>query len=218
MSSTESDGQNEGNSGKESDEDRRTFLKVALTVSAALAAGGVAAVAKSITNPVPSLASKPIVPAQFPRLKIANVRDLQRNQPIIFNYPLDNEPNIVVKLGQKAEAGVGSEEDIVAFSQICQHLGCVYAYQSQGSSPSCDPSYKADRPVGYCCCHGSVYDFLKGAQVIGGPSARPQPRVILEVDSSGDIYAKGMTPPSVFGHETGSSDVSADLQGGNPVG
>ena len=40
------------------------------------------------------------------------------NQPITFNYPLDDEPNIMVKLGQKAEGGVGPDGDIVAFSQI----------------------------------------------------------------------------------------------------
>ena len=27
-----------------------------------------------------------------------------------------------------------------------------------------------------------------------------------------------MRPPTIFGHNTGSNDVTADLQGGNPVG
>jgi arsenite oxidase small subunit len=123
----------------------------------------------------------------------------------------------LVKLGLKAEGGVGPDQDIVAFSQICQHLGCYYAFQPSGTSPTCDSSYKAPGPVGYCCCHGSIYDYLNGAKVIGGPAPRPVPQVILEVDSSGNIYATGMKPPSIFGHDTGSSDVSADLQGGNLV-
>ncbi len=72
--------------------------------------------------------------------------------------------------------------------------------------------------MGYCCCHGSQYDLLNGAAVIGGPAPRPVPSVILEVDSSGNIYATGMNPPTIFGHNTGSSDVSADLQGGNLAG
>jgi Rieske Fe-S protein len=75
----------------------------------------------------------------------------------------------------------------------------------------------ASGPVGYCCCHGSVYDLANAGKVIGGPAPRPLPMVVLDVDSSGDIYAVGMTPPTIFGHNTGSNDVSADLQGGNLV-
>jgi len=62
-----------------------------------------------------------------------------------------------------------------------------------------------------------VYDFANGAKVLSGPSPRPQPQVTLEVDSSGDIYATGMGPPSIFGHNTGSNDVNDDLSGGNLV-
>ncbi len=202
---------------QDADEKRRDFLKVAVTVSALLAVGGIAAVTKSITELAGAVnTTAPI--ASFPRVKIANVSSLQVNVPVTFNYPLDNEPNLLVKLGQPASGGVGQSSDIVAFSQICQHLGCVYAYLAPGSSPQgCNPSYKANGPEGYCCCHGSIYDFLQGAKVIGGPSPRPQPQVTLEVDANGDIYAVGMKPPSIFGHNTGSNDVSSDLQGGNIV-
>lgn len=199
----------------EIDENRRGFLKVAVTLSAILAVGGITAVSKSITERAG--ATNTSGNTNFPKIKVARVSDLQLNQPIIFNYPLDNEPNILVKLGQKASGGVGPQGDIVAFSQICQHLGCLYAFQAPGSSPTCDPSYKAAGPEGHCCCHGSVYDFANGAKVISGPSPRPQPQVILNVDSSGNIYALGMTPPSIFGHDAGSSNTSADLQGGNIV-
>jgi len=196
---------------------RRYFLKYAMAVSTLLAVGGVAAVTKSITNPAPPTAGTP-GSKQFPRVKVAQLSDLKSNQPLTFNYPLDNEPNILIKLGEKAEGGVGPDGDIVAFSNICQHLGCIYGFQAPGNSPQCNPTYKADSPVGYCCCHGTVYDFLHGAKVLSGPSPRPQPQVKLEVDSSGVIFAIGMGPPTIFGHDTGSSDVSADLEGGNPVG
>jgi arsenite oxidase small subunit len=185
-----------------------------MAFSALLAVGGIAAVTKSIMNPGPPTGGS----KQFPRVKVAQLSDLQVNQPVTFNYPLDNEPNFLVKLGKKAVNGVGPDGDVVAFSSICQHLGCIYAFQASGTSPKCNPSYAADRPVGYCCCHGSVYDLLQNAKVISGPSPRPQPQVMLEVDSSGNIFAVGMGPPTIFGHETGSNDVSADLQGGNPVG
>jgi len=201
-------------------ESKRNFLKFAMTFSTLLAVGGIAAVLKSITNPGPSAAGTtgPSGSRQFPRVKVAQLSDLTVGQPIAFNYPLDNEPNILVKLGTKADGGVGPEEDIVAFSNICQHLGCIYGFQAPGSSPACNSAYKADRPVGYCCCHGSVFDLANKANVIAGPSPRPQPQVLLEVDTSGTIFATGMGPPTIFGHDTGSNDVSGDLQGGIPVG
>jgi arsenite oxidase small subunit len=177
--------------------------------------GGVAAITKSVTNAAE--APETVASSTFPRIMIANISALQVNTPVTFNYPLDNEPNILVKVGHKASGGVGPDGDIVAFSNICQHLGCVYGFQAPGTSPPCNTSFVATGPMGYCCCHGSQYDFLNDAAVVGGPAPRPVPAVILDIDSSGNIYATGMAPPTVFGHNTGSSDVSADLQGGNLV-
>jgi arsenite oxidase small subunit len=210
------DSSDQRDSDQEINDKRRGLLKLAVAFSLVLGVGGIAAVAKSITNPA-LLSGASTASGTFPKVKVANVNDLQVNQPVFFNYPLDNEPNILVKLGQKASGGVGPNGDIVAFSQICQHLGCIYAYEALDSSPPCNASYKAPGPVGYCCCHGSIYDFLNGAKVISGPSPRPEPQVTLSIDASGDIYAVGMSPPSIFGHNTGSNDVSADLQGGSIV-
>lgn len=209
----------------DSNKSRRDFLKAALTFSVVLVVAGVAAVTRSLWNPSSQPAPTSLEtsggstpPLSFPRVKVANASDLKVNQSITFNYPLDNEPNIMVRLGKKAQGGVGPDGDIVAFSQICQHLGCIYGYVAPGTSPSCDATYNAPGPVGYCCCHGSVFDLANGAKVMGGPSPRPQPQVMLEFDSStGDIYATGMTPPTIFGHNTGSNDVTGDLQGGTPV-
>jgi len=194
--------------------DRRNFLKVAVTFSGLLVIAGIGAITRAVTSTPPQSVSET---SSFPRVKVATVTGLEVNQPVLFNYPLDNEPNVLVKLGQTAGGGVGPEGDIVAFSALCQHLGCVYAFQLTGSSPQCNSSYTAASPVGYCCCHGSVFDFLHGGTVQAGPSPKPVPQVMLEVDSSGDIYAVGMGPPTIFGHDTGSNDVSSDLQGGSPV-
>lgn len=236
-----SDGQERGT---EVDNGRRWFLKLSLVVGLALAAGGIASIARSLVNPptpepTPPATVKTVtvtvtggssgtstitqtstsgVASPFPRIKVANVSDLSGGQTVTFNYPLENTPNLLAKLGEKANGGVGPDGDIVAFSQICQHLGCIWGYVPTDGSPKCDSSYKAAEPVGYCCCHGSVYDLATGGQVIDGPSPRPQPQVTLEFDSTtGDIYAIGMGPPTIFGHDTGSSDVLNDLQGGTQV-
>ncbi len=154
----------------------------------------------------------------FPRVKVANISDLVVGTPVTFNYPLEETPNVLVKTGAKAQGGIGPDSDVVAFSVICQHLGCVWGFVPSGKSPACDKTYTASGPVGYCCCHGSIFDLANGGVVTDGPSPRPQPQVILELDAStGDIYAKGMTPPSVFGHNTGSNNVLDDLKGGTLV-
>lgn len=176
-----------------------------MTLSAVLAFGGIGTVLKAISNPAAPGSTGSLT---FPRVKVADT-NISVNQPVYFNYPLDNTPNFLVRLGQSVPGGVGPNKDIVAFSEVCQHLGCDVAYQANGLTGG---------PVGNCHCHGSVFDLLQSAKVVAGPSPRPLPQVQLEVDSSGNIFAKGMGPPTIFGHNTGSNDVSADLQGGNIVG
>ena len=174
-------------------------------------------IAKALSEPPPDSGGTAIT--TFPRVVVANISNLTADKPIIFNYPLEETPNFLVKLGVKASGGIGPDGDIVAFSMICQHLGCIYGYVGSGQSVSCNPIYKAPGPVGYCCCHGSVFDLTNAAAVLGGPTSRRVPQVILELDSStGDIYATGMTAPTIYGHDTGSDNVLADLRGGTLVG
>jgi arsenite oxidase small subunit len=190
-----------------------------LTTTVTQAGGNQTAIASSSSaaSSTSSTATTSTSSSPFPRLMVANISDLAVSKPVSFNYPLQETPNILVKLGVKAEGGVGPDGDIVAYSVICQHLGCVVAFIPTGTGPGCDPSYKAPGPEAYCCCHGSVYDLVNGAAVLGGPSPRPMPQVTLSVDDSGDIYAVGMGPPTIFGHDTGSNNVLGDLQGGTPV-
>jgi arsenite oxidase small subunit len=219
-------------SDNESDESRRNLLKIGLALGALLVVGGVGAVAKSLINPGAQLTQTTAVASSstsqtslpppatpgFPVILVAKLSDLTVGTPINFNYPLEETSNALIKLGQKVPGGVGPDGDIVAFSVICQHLGCIWAFVGSGSSPSCNSSYKASGPVGYCCCHGSVYDLANAAKVIAGPAPRPVPQVILNFDSStGNIYATGITPPTIFGYNTGSNDVSNDLKGGTLV-
>jgi len=212
-------------------------MKVGLSIAVGLVILGVGAITKSLWAPAEGMATEatttttsvststseqsgiqPSTPG-FPVVMVANLNDLEVNKVVYFNYPLQttSQASILMKLGTKATGGVGPDGDIVAFSQICQHLGCDVGYLPPNGSPDCDSSYSAPGPVGYCCCHGSVYDLTDGAKVTGGPAPRPLPQLILQVDSSGNIYATGITPPTIFGYDTGSKDVSADLSGGAPV-
>jgi arsenite oxidase small subunit len=229
--------------GRREENERRRFLKLSLAFGLVLAVGGLATVARSLIGPLapepgpapPTTVTETVTvgssgaastttstsaaSSAFPRLMVANVSDLSGGQTVVFDYPLDNTPNVIAKLGTAAEGGVGPDGDIVAFSVVCQHLGCIWGFVPEGGSPKCDSSYKAPGAVGYCCCHGSVYDLLKSGEVVSGPAPRPAPQVTLEFDSStGDIYAVGMGPPTIFGHDTGSDNVLEDLQGGSLVG
>jgi arsenite oxidase small subunit len=197
---------------------RRGFFKWA-------AVSGAAAVAISFINSLKILFFIPAQKAQteWPKYKIVNINDLKTNVAVNFNYPLDNTPNYLVKCNEKAENGIGPDGDIVAFSAICQHLGCIYKFIPPESSPPCNPNYKENFDTGYCCCHGSQYDYLEGGKVIGGPAPHPVPQVKLELDSNtGDIYAVEMGPPTIFGHgPSGTSQpdllLKYDLQGGTIV-
>ena len=73
------------------------------------------------------------------------------------------------------------------------------------------PSYTSI-PVCYCPCHAGVYDLTNGAKVLAGPPPNPLPFVVLDYDdSTGDIYATGMTPPVIFGKgPPGSQDTDTD--------
>jgi arsenite oxidase small subunit len=175
---------------------RRQFLKF-------VAAGGAALVVVAFVGSLRGIGFVPksATAVSWPKIKVANIKDLKLLTPIHFNYPLTETPNLLVKLGVKAKNGIGPDNDIVAFSDICQHLGCFYGFVPPGGSPPCNTGYKAPEAVGYCCCHGSIYDFADGAKVIGGPAPRPVPPVQLELDNStGDIYALSMGPPTIFGH------------------
>jgi arsenite oxidase small subunit len=142
----------------------------------------------------------------FPTLKVANVSDVTANTPISFNYPLADEPNILVKLGQTAQGGVGPDSDIVAFSMICQHEGCNPAYHVT------DPYGQSAGPVAVCPCHDSVYDLVNRGAVLSGPAPLPIPQVLLSIDANGDIYAYAISLPVIYGHGSG-DDINADLQG-----
>ena len=198
--------------------DRRNFLKL-VSVLGGVATAGAALNSLKILGFIPQTSTQ----LAWPKVKVANLSQLQDLTPVTFYYPLTNTPNLLVKLGAKADGGVGPSGDVVAFSGVCQHLGCFYSFIKPGDAPTCNPSFHASTPEGYCCCHGSQYDFVHGAAVISGPAPRPVPQVQLQYDQgTGDIYAVAMGAPTIFNHgPAGTADPSMvlfyDLQGGSVV-
>jgi arsenite oxidase small subunit len=73
---------------------RRTFI------------GGSAAMGALLTSPelVKALTSQP-----YPRVKVANIRNLKVGEPVSFKYPDQHSPAVLIKLGERAYGGVCKE-------------------------------------------------------------------------------------------------------------
>jgi thiosulfate dehydrogenase [quinone] large subunit len=67
-----------------------------------------------------------------------------------------------------------SQSDVVAYSRVCTHAGCLVGYD-------------ATRRILLCPCHGAEFDPARGGAVIGGPAPRPLPEIPVRVDSTGEV-------------------------------
>jgi Rieske Fe-S protein len=128
---------------------------------------------------------------------------------ITFNYPLRNEPNFLLNLAappgssggsENVVGGVGPKKSIVAFSAICQHLGCPAPALNYFPPGACSETFNGLPYYLHCTCHGSTYDVTNGAAVLTGPAVLPLPQVQLEWRSDDTLWAIGESGPPVNGH------------------
>lgn len=116
-----------------------------------------------------------------PNVRIANVKDLQKGKPVVFEYPLAGQRSILVKLGKPAEEGVGPDKDIVAFSAFCSHMGMPL-----------DNLFKGDLGLlGPCPGHFTTFDLARSGMMVTGKATEHLPQIALEIDQAGDIHAVG---------------------------
>jgi arsenite oxidase small subunit len=115
----------------------------------------------------------------YPSNRLANVKDLQVDQPVNITYPDAASLGVLLKLGRPVETGVGPDGDIVAFSTICPHQGNPLNYVAADKTHNCPGHY-------------SRFDCEKGGQEIWGHAAQNLAQFTLRVDSQGDIYAEGV--------------------------
>lgn len=88
-----------------------------------------------------------------------------------------NIPGFIVKL---------PTGDIVAYSRICPHLGCIFNFVKDPAECAKGYNFKPNGPVFACPCHLSVYDIAQGGKVVSGPAPRP-PRH-FDIKKEGDQY------------------------------
>ena len=148
----------------------RKQVLVAGGVGAAAVGGGAAAVV---------IATRDGDGADYPRFTVAKVGDVQPNRPVSFEYPLKGQQSVLLDLDDEVPGGVGDKNSIVAYSVLCQHMGCPVPYQAE------------DRQF-QCPCHQTKYDPAREGYVIQGVAQEPLPRIELEIDGD-DIVAVGVT-------------------------
>ena len=88
---------------------------------------------------------------------------------------------MLVKLGTAAGGGVGVDNDIVAFSTLCTHMG----------GPMDGTYNKIHKGLGPCPLHLTTFDLTRHGIMIGGHATESLPQVMLEVEGDA-IYAVGV--------------------------
>lgn len=209
---------------EEVDETKRNILKLA-AVAGLLGAGGL-----GITGGALQYSQPPVVGASsyfkaplqdldgtpLTAAKVMNEYNVTTSDLLLFSYPLRNEPNFLLNLAPPSgggggatnvPGGVGPQGSIVAYSAICQHLGCPAPALSYYPPGTCSQTFNGRDFYIHCTCHGSTYDVANAAGNLTGPAVLPLPQVILEWNDpakGGDdtIAAIGVTAssPPVNGH------------------
>lgn len=156
---------------------RRTFLKTGVCVISGLCAGGAipesVAARQALSHPTLSMT------LPYPRLKLSTMNQLKSAKELKVSYPDKDSPVRLIKLGKKAINGVGPDFDIVAFSQICSHMG--------GSL-----EFRPATGAFHCPLHYAMFDAAKSGLVIIGQATDNLPQIQLEVDEKGNIFAVGV--------------------------
>ena len=122
---------------------RREFTKFLIAVSGVAAAGN---------GLIALQTSRPRV-EYFPRVEIAPVADVPVGGVKLFRYPTENNPAILIRLG---------EDRYAAYLQACTHLSCPVTYSEKSGRIECP-------------CHHGVFEAETGA-VVSGPPPRPLPQ------------------------------------------
>ncbi len=159
---------------------RRDFLKATGSVAAA------APVAASTTAQA-AVGETGRATLQYPVKAIGRASAM--SAPVQFTYPDAASPCVALKMGAPVPGGVGPDQDIVAYSTLCTHMGCPVSY---------DPGTKAFK----CPCHFSLFDAEKGGQMICGQATENLPRVILKYDNNSGAVSAVAVDGLIYGRQS----------------
>jgi len=152
-----------------SDSTRRSFLKALIVFSGAL-------VLLPLERLSAFLLERKSGTASYPRVKVANSSEVAAGDSLLFLYPSNDRSAVLIH---------SASGDFVAYDAVCTHLGCQIHFDQEPIK-----GWENRKDNLFCACHGAVFD-PKNGDVIAGPPPRPMPKIKLEIDSNGDIYANG---------------------------
>lgn len=122
--------------------------------------------------------------AAVPSKKVIALADVKPWTPVSFGFP-ENELAVLLNVDKSVPGGVGPHRSIVAFSALCQHMGCPVAFDEKTRSLKCP-------------CHASMFDPVRDGMAFEGPATRGLPVIQLKIDG-GNIYATGVATGLVYG-------------------
>jgi arsenite oxidase small subunit len=123
-----------------------------------------------------------LVGSRYPAKRIGRLAELEAKKPVEFTYPNKDVTNVLVKLGERAGAGIGPDQDVVAFNTVCPHMG----------GPVGADTYKATHNVlGPCPLHLTTFDLTRHGIVVSGHATESLPQIVLELRKD-EIWAVGV--------------------------
>jgi len=145
---------------------RREFLKF----TGGVAAGAAALPANAKEAPAADAGNTML---SYKAKVVGKAGALNANQPVSFTFPDASSPCAIVKMGTPVLGGVGPNQDIVAYSTMCTHMGCPV-------------SYDAATRVFKCPCHFSIFDAEKAGEMVCGQATENLPRIVLKYNDKDD--------------------------------
>lgn len=166
---------------------RRIFLKSSGSAAAAgVGAAGAALMATPAAAATPAGSNSTTL--AYPKRSVGKAGGMPVNQAVNFAYPDASSPCVALRMGSAVPGGVGPNKDIVAFSQLCTHMGCPVQYEGATKTFKCN-------------CHFSIFDPENGGQMVCGQATEDLPRVLLEYDAKSDGVAAVGVDGLIYGRQ-----------------
>jgi len=162
---------------------RRSFLKLGGGVAAGVAVGISGAEAKTTTEDA-GRATLPYTPKV-----VGQARKMQVNVPVAFNFPDPSSPCAAIKMGIATPGGAGPDQDIVAYSTLCTHMGCPVSYDQQTRTFRCP-------------CHFSIFDAEMAGQMVCGQATENLPQVVLQYNAKDDTLTAVAVAGLIYGRQS----------------
>src|SRR5882672_3010720 len=161
---------------------RREFLKF----TGGAAAGAAAVPTNAVAAPAAD-AGNTVLP--YKAKVVGKAGALSANQAVSFTFPDASSPCALLKMGTPVTGGIGPNQDIVAYSTMCTHMGCPVSYDT------------AQR-VFKCPCHFSIFDAEKAGEMVCGQATENLPRIVLKYNDKDDSVSAVAVAGLLYGRQS----------------